>query len=55
MENMMAVSLKTFDKPIVFAIAVTFVVLGMMAVMSWAFNAWGWTGPLGLTKGGVVQ
>jgi hypothetical protein len=43
-----------FDQPIVFAFAITFTVLGMMAVFSWLFATLGWGGPLGLVKGGVV-
>lgn len=46
-------SLEKYDQPIVFAIAITFTVLGMMAFMSWGFSSLGWTGPLGLVKGGV--
>lgn len=42
-----------YDHPIVFALSITFVVVGMMAVMSWAFASLKWTGPLGLLKGGV--
>lgn len=42
-----------FDQPLVFAFAITFVVLGMMAVLSWGFAKLNWTGPLGLVKGGV--
>lgn len=44
-----------FDQPIVFAFAITFTVIGMMAVMSWVFASLHWTGPLGLTKGGVCN
>jgi hypothetical protein len=47
--------LEAFDQPIVFAFAVTFTVVGMIAVLSWAFASLGWTGPLGLLKGGVMQ
>lgn len=46
--------LEDFDQPLVFAIAVTFVVIGMMAVLSWLFASLKWTGPLGLVKGGVA-
>jgi hypothetical protein len=42
-----------FDQPLVFAFAITFVVIGMMAILSWVFQSLGWTGPLGLVKGGV--
>lgn len=43
-----------WDHPLVFAFSVTFVVLGMSAVLGWAFAAMNWTGPLGLVKGGVA-
>ncbi|HEY6020718.1 MAG TPA: hypothetical protein VIY48_12730 [Candidatus Paceibacterota bacterium] len=43
----------SYDHPIVFAFSITFVVVGMMAVMSWFFASMHWTGPLGLVKGGV--
>lgn len=46
--------LEEFDQPLVFAISVTFVVIGMMAVLSWLFASLKWTGPLGLVKGGVA-
>jgi hypothetical protein len=44
-----------FDQPLVFAVAITFTVVGMIALMSWFFASVHWTGPLGLLKGGVVQ
>lgn len=47
--------LKKFDKPVVFAVSITLVVLGTMALLSWLFTSLKWTGPLGLVKGGVVQ
>ena len=43
-----------YDQPLVFAFAITFTVIGMMALLSWAFASLGWTGPLGLVKGGVM-
>jgi hypothetical protein len=43
------------DQPIIFAFTITFIVLGMTALLSWAFASLGWTGPLGLMKGGVMQ
>jgi len=48
------VKLTDFDQPLVFAFAITFTVIGMGAVISWAFASLGWTGPLGLMKGGVM-
>jgi hypothetical protein len=47
--------LKKLDKPIVFAISITLVVIGTMSIMSWGFVKAGWSGPLGALKGGVVQ
>lgn len=46
--------LRKLDHPIVFAISVTLVVVGTISVMSWAFAALGWNGPLQVLKGGVV-
>lgn len=46
--------LTDLDQPLVFAFAITFTVVGMMALMAWIFSATGMTGPLGLVKGGVM-
>jgi hypothetical protein len=46
--------LDQYDQPLVFAFAITFTVIGMMALLSWVFTSLGWTGPLGLVKGGVM-
>jgi hypothetical protein len=43
------------DQPIIFAIAITFTVIGGMALLGWAFTSLNLTGPLGLVKGGVVS
>lgn len=43
------------DQPIVFALAIIFVVCGGIALLSWLFASLHWTGPLGLMKGGVVS
>jgi hypothetical protein len=43
-----------FDQPLVFAVAITLTVVGMLAFLSWFFAATHMTGPLGLVKGGVV-
>jgi len=48
------VDLAKLDQPIVFALAITFTVIGMTAVLSWLFASLKWTGPLGLVKGGVM-
>jgi hypothetical protein len=45
--------LKRFDQPLVFAVAITFTVVGMIALMSWGARSMGLTGLLGLLKGGV--
>lgn len=42
------------DQPLVFAFAITFTVVGMMAILGWGFASLKWTGPLGLLKGGVM-
>lgn len=47
-------ALDQYDQPLVFAFAITFTVIGMMALLSWVFTSLGWTGPLGLVKGGVM-
>jgi hypothetical protein len=44
-----------FDQPIVFAFSITFVVIGILAILGWLFASLHWTGPLGLVKGGVVN
>lgn len=44
--------LTNLDQPLIFAISITFVVIGMMALLGWIFASVGWTGPLGLVKGG---
>jgi hypothetical protein len=46
--------LENYDQPLIFAFAITFTVIGMMALLSWIFTSLGWTGPLGLVKGGVM-
>jgi hypothetical protein len=46
--------LSKYDQPLVFAFAITFTVIGMMALLSWVFASMKWTGPLGLVKGGVM-
>lgn len=45
--------LEDFDQPLIFALSITMVVIGTMAVLGWFFSSCGWTGPLGLVKGGV--
>jgi len=47
-------ALEKFDQPLVFAFAITFTVIGMMAILSWLFSSLKLTGPLGLVKGGVM-
>lgn len=47
--------LKKLDKPIIFAISITLVVIGMMSLWSWAAVSMHLTGPLGVLKGGVIQ
>lgn len=49
------VKLDKYDQPIIFAITITLIVVGMISVWSWAFVALGWTGPLSVLKGGYVD
>jgi len=42
-----------FDHPIVFLFVVSVGVIAVMALFAWMFAALGWSGPLGLVKGGV--
>jgi hypothetical protein len=46
--------MKEWDQPLIFAFAIFFTVVGMMAVWSWFAASLGWTGLLGLLKGGVM-
>ncbi len=50
----MAGKLSKLDHPIVFALSITLVVVGMISVLSWLFMAMGWTGPLSVLKGGIT-
>jgi hypothetical protein len=43
------------DHPIIFVLTITLCVVGMIAVLSWAFAGLGWTGPLSVLKGGFVS
>lgn len=45
---------ENFDHPIVFLFVITVGVFAMAAVISWGLVTLGWTGPLGLFKGGVM-
>jgi hypothetical protein len=47
-------NLEKLDHPVVFAIAITFVVLGMSAFLAWGFTTLNWTGPLGVVQRGVA-
>lgn len=51
----MAVKAEAFDHPLVFLFVVTLGVVAMMSVISWGLGNIGFTGPLSLFKGGVVQ
>jgi hypothetical protein len=42
-----------FDHPIVFLGTISIGVIGVIAILSWLFASLGWSGPLGLVKGGV--
>jgi len=47
--------LSDLDQPLVFVLMMTMAVVGMIAVMSWGAARLGWTGLLGLLKGGVAS
>lgn len=47
--------LEDFDHPLIFLLVISIGVIGVTAIISWIFSSLGWTGPLGLVKGGVVQ
>lgn len=51
---MAKLTLQDFDVPIVFAVALIFTVVGGVGLLSGLFSWLGWTGPLGLLKGGVA-
>lgn len=54
MRRFLIMALEKMDQPLVFAFAITFTVIGMMALLGWVFASLHWTGPLGLVKGGVM-
>jgi hypothetical protein len=47
--------LQKFDHPLMFLFVMTIGVFAMASVISYGLAALGWTGPLGIFKGGVVQ
>jgi hypothetical protein len=47
-------NLKKLDQPVIFAISITLVVVGMISLWSWAAVSWNMPGPLSALKGGVV-
>jgi hypothetical protein len=46
---------KDFDHPLIFLIVITFGVIAIQALLAWLFMTLGWTGPLGLVKGGACK
>lgn len=46
-------SLEKLDHPLVFLFTISIGVAAVWALLSWALVSVGWTGPLGLFKGGV--
>jgi hypothetical protein len=48
----MANTVEALDHPVPFLLFTTFGVIAMMALLAWLFTSLGWTGPLGLVKGG---
>jgi hypothetical protein len=51
----MAEILEQMDKPVIFLLIVTFGVIAVSALLSWAFAGLKWTGPLSLVKGGACK
>lgn len=47
-------NLSDFDHPIVFLLVVSLGVAAVWAIISWALISTGFTGPLGLFKGGIM-
>ena len=43
-----------FDHPIVFLFVISIGVAAVWALLGWLLLSIGWTGPLGLFKGGVI-
>lgn len=48
----MALKTDDFDYPLPFLFFTTVGVIGLCALLAWIFAMLGWTGPLGLVKGG---
>lgn len=46
--------LNDFDQPIVFLLVISLGVAAVWAILGWILLSVGWTGPLGLFKGGVM-
>lgn len=46
---------KDFDHPIVFLFVIAVGVAAVWSIISWGLVKAGWTGPLGLFKGGIVS
>ncbi len=44
-----------FDHPLIFLFTVSVGVVAFIALFSWFFASVGWTGPLGLVKGGATR
>lgn len=45
--------LEKLDHPIIFALTMFLIIVGMFGVFSWIFMALGWSGPLSVLKGGI--
>lgn len=52
---MAKISLADFDHPLVFLFVVWMGMIALTAIASWTFASLGWSGPLGLVKGGAAQ
>lgn len=47
--------LNDFDQPIIFLLVISLGVAAVWAILGWILLSVGWTGPLGLFKGGVMH
>jgi hypothetical protein len=51
--NTVAGTLEKLDHPLMFLFTISIGVAAVWALLGWGLAALGWTGPLGLFKGGV--
>lgn len=42
--------LEIFDYPVVYLLGITLGVIALMAILTYCFKSWGWTGPASLVQ-----